>query len=127
MSKDDIKNTVLEFIRDLKDNVLTKPTEQGELALVEFFFKKMSSSSVASHVVTHVLPHEKKIKDRDLSFFIKEKSNIFGGLPSDRVEHFSILVTSPPGKGGMSNEDKDVVWAYFDSLIDLSKIYKKIS
>ena len=122
---DDIKKTVLEFIKDLKDNVLTDATEQGELALVEFFFKKMSPSSVASHVVTHVLPHEKKIKERDLSFFVKEKSNIFGGLPPDRIEHFSAIVTLPPNKGGMSLEDKKIVWVYFDSLVDLAKIHKK--
>lgn len=123
--QENIKKTILEFIKDLKDNVFTEPVEQGELALVEFFFKKMSTVSVASHVVTHVLPHEKKIRDRDLSFFLKEKDNIFGGLPEDRVNHFANLVTFAQDKGGLSEEDKNSAWAYFDTLIDLSKKYKK--
>jgi hypothetical protein len=122
---EDIKKTVLEFIKDLKDNVFTGNTEQGELALVEFFFKKMNATSVASHVVSHVLPHEKEIENRDLRFFLKEKTNIFGGLPADRVDHFSQLVTLPTNQGGLSAEDKETAWSYFDSLIDLSKKYKK--
>jgi hypothetical protein len=126
MSEENIKQIVLEFIKDLKDNVLTNSTEQGELALVEFFFKKMSASNVASHVVSHVLPHEKRIKERDLTFFISEKSSIFGGLPADRVGHFARLVTLPPHQGGMSVDDKDTVWLYFDSLVNLSKKYKKL-
>ena len=123
--QDHIKTTILELIKDLKDNIFTEPTEQGELALVEFFFKKMSAINVANHVISHVLPHEKCIKDRDLKFFIKEKDSIFGGLPQDRVNHFSNLVTLPSEKGGMSPEDKQIIWSYFDALVDLSKKYKK--
>lgn len=122
-----IKNTILEFIKDIKDNVLTESTEKGELALVEFFFKKMNSTNVASHVVTHVLPYEIKIKDRDITFFISERKNIFAGLPADRIDYFSNLVTLPETDGGMSTDDKNTVWSYFDSLVELSKNYKKHS
>lgn len=126
MSSEDIKNTVLELIRDLKDNVLTQKTEQGELLLVEFFFKNMTAASLSNHIVTYVLPHEKRIAERDISFFIKEKSKIFASLPTDRIDHFVQLVTSPSSKGGISAEDRDVVWSYFDCLVDLAKKYKKI-
>ena len=121
----DIKQTVLEFIRDLKDNVFSGKTEQGELALVEFFFTKMKSNAVADHIVSHILPHETAIQTRNVQFFVKEKNNIFGGLPKDRVEYFSNLVTLPPQHGGLSQDDKNAAWTYFDTLVDLAKLYRK--
>lgn len=120
-----IKTTVLEFVKDLKDNVFTNVTEQGELALVEFWFQKMTPHSVANHVVSHVLPYEKEIKTKNVMFFIKEKDNIFKGLPSERIEYFSQLVTLPSNRGGMSDDDKNTVWVYFQSLVGLAKEYKK--
>lgn len=122
---EDIKTTVLEFIKDLKDNVFINPTEQGELALVEFFFKKMNNTSVADHVVSHVLRHEKEISKRNISFFIDERNNIFSGLPKDRIDHFTKLITAHPHLGGLTEDDKNHAWEYFETLVSLAKQYKK--
>ena len=120
-----IKKTILEFIKDLKDNVFIDPIEQGELAMVEHMYGQKPAAEAANHVVIHVLPHEQKIKSRDLNFFIAEKDTIFEGLPEDRVDYFARLVKLPEAAGGLSNTDKATAWSYFDTLISLAKDFKK--
>jgi hypothetical protein len=122
---EDIKTTVLDLVSDFKDNIFNTPSEQGDLLLVEFFFKKMDAKSVADHIVKHVLPHKKKIEDRKVTFFKKKRKEIFSGLPADRVEYFADLVGKPEAEGGMSDENKDVVWSYFDTFVALGERYKK--
>lgn len=122
---EDIKLTVLELIADFRDNIFTKPSEVGDLLLVEFFFKKMSALDVTNKIVTHVLPYKTKIENREVNFFIIKKKEIFANLPMERVEYFANLVQSPPNNGGMSDENKRCVWAYFDTLVELAEEYKK--
>ena len=122
---ENVKTTILEFITDLKDVIFNDSAEQGDLLLVEFFFKKMTNTSVTEHIVTHVLPHKNKIKNRNIQFFIDQKKQIFGGLPEDRVNHFANLVQKPREDGGLADDDKDAIWKYFDTLLLLAEEYKK--
>jgi hypothetical protein len=121
----DIKNTVLELVADFKDNIFTKPLEQGDLLLVEFFFKKTDEKTIADRIVKHVLPYKKKIEKRKVKFFLIKKNEIFANLPTERVEYFANLVQKTEDEGGMSQDDKNAVWAYFDTLIELAEQYKK--
>lgn len=120
-----VKNTILEFITDLKEAIFTNPTEHGDLLLVEFFFTKMTATSVTDHIVSHVLPHKAKIQKRDIQFFIDQKREIFAGLPEERVEYFANLVKKSKEEGGMSSDDRNTIWSYFDMLILLAEEYKK--
>lgn len=122
---DDIHRTTLELITDFRDNIFTQPAEQGDIMLVEFFFKKMNPVDIAERIVLHVLPFSQKIKDRDISFFIEKKNEIFGGLPKERVEYFASLIEKPEKRGGMSDENKEIVFSYFDTLDALGQEYKK--
>lgn len=121
----DIRNTVLELIGDFKDNIFVKPEEQGDLMLVEFFFQKLSAETITDRIVKHVLPYSKEIETRNVIFFLEKKNEIFGGLPKPRVEYFSGLIQKSEKDGGMSDENKDVVWSYFDTLKALGEEYKK--
>lgn len=121
----DIRNTVLELISDFKDNIFTKDEEKGDLMLVEFFFQKLSAVTIADRIVAHVLPFSREIENRDVSFFLKKKNEIFGGLPKERVEYFSTLIQKSEKEGGMSDENRGVVWDYFDTLKSLGEEYKK--
>ncbi len=121
----DIKNTVLELIADFRENIFTKQEEKGDLMLVEFFFSKMSPDVVADRIVKHVLPHAKKINNRDVSFFLEKRNEIFGGLPSERVEYFANLIENPESHGGLTEENKIIVFQYFDTFVCLGEEYKK--
>ena len=120
-----IKQTVGEFIEDIRDNIFTTDKDQGELMMVAFFFDKMPATAVANHVIKMVLPYKKEIENREVSFFITKKSEIFKGLSPDRVDYFADLFQKSPRKGGISTENKEVVWSYFDTLLDLGERYKK--
>lgn len=121
----DIRNTVLELIVDFKENIFTKPDEKGDLMLVEFFFNKMDACVMTDRIVKHVLPFSKEIAARKVSFFLEKRNEIFGGLPKERVDYFSSLIHKTENEGGLSDENKQIVWAYFDTLVALAEEYKK--
>jgi hypothetical protein len=128
MSSDPVADTVKtikEFITDLRKNIFTKPDEEGDILLVEFFFGKMDPQALTNHVVKHVLPHSDAIEKRKVSFFIEKKEQIFGGLKKERVDYFASLVEKSESDGGLSDEDRAVIWSYFDVLVELSRQYKK--
>ena len=122
---EDAKKTILEFIADLRRNVFTGSEEQGELLLVQFCFDKLSPSRVIDNVVQHVLPFKAQIQARDKTFFVKEKNSIFAGLPQNRIDHFSSIIAKEPGKGGLSEDDIDSIWAYFSTLCEIAVQYQK--
>lgn len=119
----DIKNTVLELINDLKQ-VFTQQSDKGDLLLVEFAMKKLSDTTIADKMVSCVLPHSIGIKNRDLEFFLQERNNLFAGLPQNKIDHFAKMI-STKGRGGLSEEDINIVWDYFDTLLGLVEEYKK--
>lgn len=119
------KTTILEFIADLRTGVCTRPADQGELLLVEFWFKKLHVLRVMEYVVGHVLPHKLKIEKRVKSFFITERDAIFKGLPQDRINYFADMVSKPEADGGISVESEQSIWAYFDTLVAIGEQYKK--
>ena len=121
-----IKKIVLEFICDLKENIFIKDNEIGDLLLVEFFFGKLDDSTISNYIVEHVLPYKQIIKKRNEIFFIEKRKEIFAGLPLDRVQYFSDIVSKDFEKGGLNKEDKEAIWGYFDILIALAEKYKKI-
>jgi len=123
---EDAKNTILEFIKELRDGVFTEPSDQGDLLLVEFFFQKLHPLSVMTHLVEHVLPYEKEIKAKDRTFFITKKDQIFAGLPKERINYFADMITKPEDKGGISKDTENAVWEYFKTLRALSMKYKKL-
>ena len=117
----DMKTTILDLIGDLKENIFILSDEQGDLILVEFFFKKIHPDRVIQHIIDHVLPWKDKIKKRDINFFI-ENQGIFQGLPDDRIFHYGEVI----GRSDrVDDEDRRVIWEYFDTMIILSEEYKK--
>ena len=119
-----MKTTVLEFIGDLKDNVLTSPSDQGDLVLVEFYFKRMHPLMLMEHIIKHVAPHHQHITDRNVQFFINQKDKIFAGLEESKVDYFAKMC-SAEGKEGIGAENRDIIWAYFDTMICIATEYKK--
>ncbi len=116
-----MKSTLLELVKDLKENIFKNNDEQGDLMLVEFFFKRMPEEMVMQHIIKQVIPHKIKIKNRNINFFLENKC-LFTGLPDDRVDHYrNIIVYS----GRLNNEDLKIIWEYFDTIIALAELYRK--
>lgn len=110
------------MISDIKDNILTLPKEQDDIILVEFFFNRLHSEMIGHHVLKKVIPHKAQIVSRSEDFFRKNKF-IFSGLKEDRVEYYEKVLLNPKR---VNEEDKKIIWEYFDEIIRLAEEYKKM-
>ena len=119
---EDTQATILDLVHDLKENVFSSSDEQGDLMMVEFFFKRMHQERIMEHIIQQILPHKNKIKDRNIDFFLSNRV-LFAGLPSDRVDYYSNIIATG---SRLCSDDRDVIWQYFDTLLALAESYRKI-
>jgi len=115
------KNTMIDLIINLRDDIFTSHEEKNDLIAVEFYFKNFHHDTIMNHFINKVLPYKKQIINRDVQFFLKNDS-IFAGLPEDRINYYSKIVAS--GKR-ISEDYRITIWEYFDSLIALAELYQK--
>lgn len=123
--REQAKQTALEFISDLKMGIFTNPAELVALSFVETYYSSRDAEEVIDHLVTHILPYKEHIKNRNVQFFVNKKDMIFKGLPQENVDRFEKLITNSPVEGGLDDENKSIIWQYFDTFIWLSEEYKK--
>lgn len=116
-----LKDTILELIADLKDNIFDLEDEKGELMLVEFFFKRMNPESLMQHVISHIIPWKKKILNKDQQFFLENKK-IFQGLPEDRLSYYGQIIAESKR---LNEDDKTTIWSYFHTILEIAEAYKK--
>lgn len=116
------KNTIIDLITNLRDDIFTSSEERGDLTAVEFFFRNCHHERIMMHLVNKLLPYKKEIVAKNINFFEDNSDTIFAGLPEDRVNYYSKIITS--GKR-ISTEYRSTIWEYFDSLIALAELYQK--
>ena len=109
---------VLTFVDELSKMITG---DNGELISINFFYQQYPAEKLMEEMITFVLPWESQIKSRDDDFFYSNKQ-LFGDLPDESVDYFSNLWKSDK----LDDEDKSVVWEYFDVFIECAKAYKKI-
>lgn len=115
------KTTILDLIRDLRDNIFEEIHEQRDLSTVEFFFSKMHETLVMKHVIQFILPHKNQIENKDLNFFL-ENTTLFSGLPQNKIDYYTQLIT---GGQRLDEEDTDLMWDYFRNLVAFGEAYRK--
>lgn len=118
----DVAQTVIEFIADIRDSILTGRNERGDLVMVEFFFRSMHPLDIMQHCVDKILPHKVKIEERSNDFFVDNRGDIFKGLPQQRVDHLAEMLTS----GKITAENQQVIWDYVTTILVLAERYKKL-
>lgn len=116
-----IKQTILEFFDALK----TIFDDFVELDMGLIFFRSLSDNQIADYSVSHVLPYKNHIIKKDAHFFITNRETIFSKLPKEKVEEFAKMLLSPDSTGGLSKENKDIIWQYFNVIVILCEKYKK--
>lgn len=122
---EDIKNTVSEFIGELRDNIFTRKEEKADMLKIEIYFTSMGDHVIANHIVAHILPYSHTIKKREIEFFLNNKTKLFASLPKDRVDYLADMVRKKKHEGGLAEEDRKVIWDYLDTLVALAELYKK--
>jgi len=120
----DLKIVMKEFIADLR-HIFTSNDEQRDLLIIQLFFERMSPERIMHNMINKVLPHAHIIEVRDSKYFI-EHDSIFQALPMSRSKHYKEFWSGTGGKS-LSENDKQAIWAYFDTIIEIVKNYKKIN
>jgi hypothetical protein len=110
------KNGLVSFIDELIDQFPGEP----DLVIIRIFVNdQVPIIDVMNHFVAKLLPMKTDIKDRNEKVFI-ESNVIFEALSKTKVNHFKALWRS----GRLDDDDKQVVWKWFDSFVLLSERYK---
>ena len=111
--------TILEFITDLRNNVLTKIEEQTLLDAVRIKFEKENSQKVLKNFTKRALPHIAQIQSRDDKYFLANM-NIFLEIPAKHLDYFTKVWND---KKRMTPDNMDVCWNYLITMITLAETY----
>lgn len=115
------KETILCLISELSECVFTEPEERQDLTSVEFFFKRMNTRDILAALCDKFLPHENKIRERDITFF-QDNRQIFAGLPEVRVNYYIKRIVEDKV---LKKEDEEAIWQYFDILLQIARKHMK--
>lgn len=117
--KADLKQNLVQ----LTDDVIEICPDDLELIFARtYLMGSVDDTQLANSFVEHVLPWKTQIKDRDEAFF-RDNDHIFGALPEHKVQHFKTLWFT----NHFNDDDKTVIWQYFDVFVGLAESYSRLS
>lgn len=102
------------------DELIEQFPNEGDLVIARVFLKdQIPITIVLNYFLQELLPHKTVIEQRDEQFFL-QNDILFGALNKDKVGHFRKLWRSP----ALDNQDRDLIWQWFDGFIRLTERYK---
>jgi hypothetical protein len=95
------------------------------IGLVKSYLNGYDKIQLISDFIQVSHTYWQEIKDREENFFIEHAYQIFKGLPEDQINLFSLLFTAKnsQGKNIIVDEDRDAIWAFFESFVKISIRY----
>ena len=115
------KNTLISFL----DELIGQFPSEGDLVIFRIFIKdRVSIEKILNFVVHRILPLKKMVTERNEDFFLN-KCDVFEIIDNpdkkNKINRFKKLWRSPL----LDEDDKRVIWEWFDSFIFLSERYQK--
>jgi hypothetical protein len=116
------KNSLISFL----DELIVQFPEEGDIVIFRIFVKdRIIISSIMNYFVQKILPLKKMVDERNEDFFLNYCS-IFEDINNDtqknKVNKFKKLWRS----NCLDEDDRIVIWKWFDSFMFLSEKYQKI-
>lgn len=115
------KDTVISFL----DELISQFPQEADLVIFRIFLKdRVPIVDVINYFVRKVLPLKNMVESRNEDFFLNNctlMEDINNQKTKGRVNHFKKLWRSET----LDDEDKEVVWQWFDIFITLSEKYQK--
>jgi hypothetical protein len=126
MTTDNKELSILQYfqtnVKDFLNELVEQFPDQEDLLIMRIFLvDQIPTDMLINQFIKFVIPHRDKIKNRDEKFFLMEKG-VFGKISSDKVLHFKVLWQS----NRLDNDDKKVLWSWFDKFIEIIDSYQKI-
>jgi hypothetical protein len=110
-------------VLNLLDDLLCICPDESDILLVRIFFEnQVDQQLLMDGFVRWVYPWKDHILDHNEDFFNKN-DHIFGPLPTDKVSYFKDKMND----GTFDEEDKKVIWEYFEVFVRLIDKYKKLT
>ncbi len=120
-----VSRKVLGQLRDqvlnLLDDLLCICPNESDILLVRLYFGNVDPELLMKGFIMWVHPWKDYIERRDEKYF-EENEHIFGPLAPDKVQHFKEKMKD----GTFNEEDKEIIWEYFQVFISLVEQYNKI-
>ena len=114
------KNALISFL----DELIVQFPSEGDLVIFRIFLKdRVDINSIMNYFVHRIIPLKKMVTDRDEDFFLN-KCDLFESVNPDKkgkVNRFKMLWRS----SSLDEDDKRVVWEWFDSFILITEKYQK--
>jgi hypothetical protein len=109
-----LKTQLVNFMDEL---IETFPKESDFIIYRIFINDQIPILDIMNYIVTELCPLYEMVKNKNESFFLDHNIlfSKFNGKKADKVNRFKKLWTS----GDLDNEDKEVLWSWFDSIIYL--------
>ena len=90
-----------------------------------FVLFRLDKSFVIDTFIEKSHTHWDEIRLKDEDFFVSSAGTVFAGLPLDSVNAFKelFLLKTKTGERFVSEDDRDALWEYFESLVRISIHY----
>src|SRR5688500_554221 len=92
-----LKQLVIEFVKNL-ENLFSEPEDRIDLHKIQLYFGNESELKIMQHVVSHILPYKTQIVDRDESYILDKRNQLFASFPEPKVEYIARLLRLPVGE-----------------------------
>jgi hypothetical protein len=114
-------NQLKEQMLNLTDDLLEILPNERDVFAARLYFEFQPAINLMEGFVKHVIPRRDYIKNRDERYFT-ENGSIFGSLPQNKVDHFKNMFLS----GRIGDDEKQVIWDYFDVFLTLAENFEKL-
>lgn len=98
------------------------PSEPNFVVLRILFNDQLPIKDVMQKFVLKLMSTREMIKNRDENFFLEQNNSFLSFLDKDTANSFKRLWRSDD----LDNDDKNVIWAWIDSLVCLADKYTKV-
>ena len=112
------KDNLLEFFSEL---VIQFPKE-ADLILLRVILNEMSPELLINRFIEDILHLKDKVIQRDSSFFLENRLlYLDANIDENKTNHFKEL-----WQKNIDDEDREIIWEWFDLLITLSEEYTRL-
>lgn len=116
-AKSNFHTNFVEFI----DELIELFPKEKDLIMIRLFVKDcIPVETILNSFITHVLPRKELVENRDDSFFTT--NSVFEIIDKVNPNRFKMLWKS----SSLDQEDRDIIWQWFDTFIALVEMYQKI-
>ena len=126
--KDDKKEKLVKTERSLRKNIIDfndqlieKFPKYTDFLLLRVYLDTTSVDKLMSGCIKFLLPHQKRILEKDEDFFLKG-DDMFSQLSPKKVSLFKKIWQSTE----MEEDDKDTIWQWFTVIVNLTDKYSKL-